>query len=110
VIPSDLRHLEGDVAQITAAIDRTACWAETETIGLAMREPLVNAMVHGNHFDPAKAVRLSVSVNENCALLTVVKDAGSGFDPSKIPDPTASEPFRRSRQAHLPDETVHGFR
>jgi serine/threonine-protein kinase RsbW len=89
VIPSDLRLLDGAVDEITAAIDSTACWEDTETIGLAVREALANAMVHGNRCDPARTVRISVSLNEDCGLLIVVKDSGPGFEPSKIADPTA---------------------
>jgi anti-sigma regulatory factor (Ser/Thr protein kinase) len=91
VIPSDLRLLDGAVDEITAAIDRTACWEGAESISLVMREALVNAMVHGNHCDPTRTVRVSISVNEDGALLIVVKDSGSGFDPSGLPNPIADE-------------------
>ena len=47
VIPSDLSLLDAAVAEITAAIARTACWEEAANIGLALREVLVNAIVHG---------------------------------------------------------------
>jgi len=91
VIPSDLSLLDGAVDEITAAIDRAACWEDTESIGLAVREALINAMVHGNHCDPTRAVRVSVAVNEDCDLLITVEDSGSGFDPSGIADPTAAQ-------------------
>ena len=91
VIPSDLSLLDGAVDEITAAIDRAACWEDTESIGLAVREALINAMVHGNHCDPTKTVRVSVAVNEDCDLLITVEDSGSGFDPSGIADPTAAQ-------------------
>jgi serine/threonine-protein kinase RsbW len=95
VIPSDWRLLDDTVREITAAIDRTACWSDVETdietIGLAVREALANAIVHGNHCDPEKTVRIFVAVNENCDLLMSVKDSGSGFDPSGLPNPTAAE-------------------
>ena len=90
-IPSDLSLLDGAVAEITAAIGRTSCWEDTESIDLATQEALTNAIVHGNHCDPTKTTRVSVSVNEDCDLLIVVKDSGAGFDPSKITDPTAAE-------------------
>ena len=48
VIPSDLSLLDGAVAEITATIDRTACWEDVESIGLAVREAVANAIVHGN--------------------------------------------------------------
>ncbi len=91
VIPSDLSLLDGAVAEITKAIDRTACWEDTESIGLAVREALVNAIAHGNHCMPQKTVRISVALYCNCDLLIVVKDSGSGFDPRGLADPTAAE-------------------
>jgi serine/threonine-protein kinase RsbW len=91
VIPSDLSLLDGTVTEITAAIDRTACWEDTENIGLAVREALINAMVHGNHCDPEKTVRVSVAVNADADLLIIVEDSGSGFDPSRLPNPIADE-------------------
>src|SRR6516225_8046627 len=54
VIPSDLSLLDNAVAEITAAIDRARCWDDVETIGLALREALANAMIHGNQCDPEK--------------------------------------------------------
>ena len=91
IIPSDPSLLNDTVAATTAAIDRTACWDEVENVALAVREAVANAIVHGNHCNPAKAVGVSVAVNENCDLLIVVRDSGSGFDPSKLPNPTAGE-------------------
>jgi serine/threonine-protein kinase RsbW len=91
VIPSDLSLLDNAVAEITAAIDRARCWDDVETIGLAVREALANAMIHGNHCNPEKTARVSVVVNDECDLLIVVKDSGSGFDPSRLPNPVADE-------------------
>lgn len=91
LIPSDPKFLDGAISEITAALDRIACWGDVETIGLAVGEALANAMVHGNHCDPQKTVRISVAVNETCGLLVSVKDSGSGFDPSALSNPIAAE-------------------
>jgi anti-sigma regulatory factor (Ser/Thr protein kinase) len=95
VIPSDLTLLDEAVREITVALDRTACWGDletdVETVGLVVGEALANAIVHGNHCDPEKTVRISVTVSENCDLLVSVKDSGSGFDPSRLPNPIAAE-------------------
>jgi serine/threonine-protein kinase RsbW len=91
VIPSDLSLLDGIVAEISAAIDRTACWDDTENIGLAVREAVINAIVHGNHCDPMKTVGISVALSADADLLVIVKDSGSGFDPSRLPNPIADE-------------------
>ena len=91
VIPSELSLLDDAVAEITAAIDRTAYWEDVESIGLAVREALVNAIVHGNQCEPHKTVRVCVAVYEKGELVIIVKDSGSGFDPSRLPNPTAAE-------------------
>jgi hypothetical protein len=91
VIPSDPTLLDDAVKEITAALDCTACWDDADIIGLVVQEALANAIVHGNHCDPETMVRICVAVNENCDLLVTVKDSGSGFDPSGLPNPLASE-------------------
>jgi anti-sigma regulatory factor (Ser/Thr protein kinase) len=90
-IPSDLSLLDGAVAEITAAIDCSTYREDIECIGLALWEAIANAMIHGNHGDPARTVRVATSVNEDGDLLITVKDSGSGFDPDTIADPTAAE-------------------
>ena len=95
IIPSDLALLDDAVQEITAALNRSACWSDTEAdveaIGLAVGEALANAIVHGNHCDPEKTVRIFVAVNEYGDLLVSVKDSGLGFDPSWLPNPIAAE-------------------
>jgi serine/threonine-protein kinase RsbW len=91
VIRSDPTLLNDAVAEITAALDRATCWDDVEIIGLVVREAIANAIVHGNHCDPEKRVRISVVVNENGDLLVSVKDSGSGFDPNALPNPIAVE-------------------
>jgi anti-sigma regulatory factor (Ser/Thr protein kinase) len=93
VIPSDPALLDDAVADITAELDTTACWGrgepDVQTIGLAVREAIANAMVHGNHCDPEKSVGISVAVDERCGLLVIVNDSGAGFDPEGLPNPIA---------------------
>jgi serine/threonine-protein kinase RsbW len=91
VIPSELTLLDDAVAEVTAAIDRTAFWEDAGRIGLVLQEALVNAIVHGCHCEPQKTVRVCVAVYDNRELVIVVKDSGSGFDPNRLPDPTAAE-------------------
>jgi anti-sigma regulatory factor (Ser/Thr protein kinase) len=91
IIPSNPKLLDDVVREITATLDRVTCWDDVETIGLAVEEALAKAIVHGNHCDPQKTVCISIVVNENCDLLVSVKDSGSGFDPSALPNPIATE-------------------
>ncbi len=59
-------------------------------IGMAIRESVVNAVVHGNCYSEHKKVRLSVSRDEN-RLTVTVSDEGKGFDIESVPDPLAQE-------------------
>ncbi len=59
-------------------------------IGLAVRESVVNAVVHGNCYNENKKVRLSVSAASGRLTVTVA-DQGKGFDLSMLPDPLAEE-------------------
>ena len=91
VMPSDPRYLDDVVEEVVRATDNTALWGDVEGIGLAVREALANAIIHGNDSDPAKPVFISVAVNESCDLLIIIRDSGSGFDPSRVPDPTVGD-------------------
>jgi len=91
VIPSDPKVLDDAVEEITRVIDGTTFWGDVEGIGLAVREALANAIVHGNHSNPEKPVEIAVAVDESCDLVIIIKDSGSGFDPSRIPNPTVSD-------------------
>lgn len=59
-------------------------------IHLCLSEAVTNAMVHANKRNPEKHVFLSVS-RYNDKVLFVIKDEGTGFNPSDIPDPTIPE-------------------
>jgi serine/threonine-protein kinase RsbW len=95
VIPSDPKLLDRSVREMIAALDSAPCWgaeeADVEMIDLVLREALANAIVHGNRCDSQKTVSVSIAVNANYDLLLTVKDSGAGFDPNRIPDPTAPE-------------------
>jgi serine/threonine-protein kinase RsbW len=57
---------------------------------LALQEAILNALRHGNGGDPAKraVVRYAVGPEE---VLAEVEDEGPGFDPERVPDPTAPQ-------------------
>jgi serine/threonine-protein kinase RsbW len=64
-------------------------------IGMAVRESMVNAVVHGNRYNSNKKVRFSVT--RNSGRFTVkIADEGEGFDFNHIPDPLASENLMRT--------------
>src|ERR1041385_8714510 len=59
-------------------------------IGMAVRESMVNAVVHGNRYNAHKKVRFSVTHNSERLTLRIA-DEGEGFDFSLVPDPLAPE-------------------
>jgi len=64
------------------------------TIAMAVREAVVNAVLHGNAYDPAKHITVSFEVN-NDSLVIRVADQGPGLDPSTLRDPLAPENILR---------------
>jgi serine/threonine-protein kinase RsbW len=59
-------------------------------ISMAVREAAVNAVLHGNAYDPAKKVTVGLE-NTGGALKITVADEGQGLKPENIPDPLAPE-------------------
>ena len=57
---------------------------------ISLTEAVNNAMQHGNRYDEGKNIVVSCSEKPHQILLRI-SDEGSGFDPYKIPDPTASD-------------------
>jgi serine/threonine-protein kinase RsbW len=69
-----------------------AGFAEEEAyrLGYAVREALVNAVVHGNRYSANKTVLFQVSCSEH-GIEVVVQDQGQGFLASSQMDPLADE-------------------
>src|ERR1700745_1102971 len=59
-------------------------------ISMAVREAAVNAVLHGNAYDPGKKVSLAFERTGGDLVITI-RDQGKGLDLSKIPNPLAPE-------------------
>ncbi|MHB8302579.1 MAG: ATP-binding protein [Acidobacteriaceae bacterium] len=59
-------------------------------VTMAAREAAVNAVLHGNAYDPQKRVLASFE-NTGDSLIIRISDQGKGLDPSTLPDPLAPE-------------------
>jgi serine/threonine-protein kinase RsbW len=59
-------------------------------IKLALEEALINAIKHGNRFDPKKKVHIEAKVSPKQFEVTI-EDEGPGFRRGTIPDPTLEE-------------------
>lgn len=60
---------------------------EINDITVGYEEMYLNAINHGNHYDPGKKVYISFYVDCNLVKI-VVEDEGEGFSMEKVPDPT----------------------
>lgn len=67
---------------------------EQGQVGMAIRECMVNAVVHGNRYNKNKKVHLEIE-RTNEALTIVIGDEGQGFDMNSLPDPLAPENLLR---------------
>jgi serine/threonine-protein kinase RsbW len=63
---------------------------EIMRIAMAVREAAVNAVLHGNAYDPGKKVKLDFERTGHDLVITII-DQGKGLDLNKIPDPLAPE-------------------
>ncbi len=63
-------------------------------IGMAVRECMVNAVVHGNRYNSRKKVHFQVLKGSE-HMTVVIRDEGEGFDLSALPDPLAEENLLR---------------
>jgi serine/threonine-protein kinase RsbW len=67
---------------------------DLQKVGMAVRESMVNAVLHGNQYDPAKKAGLRVEI-QNGGLVITITDEGAGFDLDQVPDPLANENLLR---------------
>ncbi|HEU5458543.1 MAG TPA: ATP-binding protein [Terracidiphilus sp.] len=87
------------VSEVEAAADKLAAEAgfdedERFRIAMAVREAAVNAVLHGNDYDPDKKISASFE-NNGASLIITVADEGKGLDPDSLPDPLAPENLMR---------------
>ena len=75
------RHFASDAGFPGDAIDG---------IAMAVREAAVNAVLHGNAYDPAKKVMLEFDRAAQDLVITI-RDQGAGLEEAQIPNPLAPE-------------------
>lgn len=83
--------------QLVLHVARKAGFQEEDLhkIGMAVRESMVNAVVHGNQYSAQKKVRVSVSKRQD-RLTVTISDQGKGFDLEALPDPLSEENLLRN--------------
>jgi serine/threonine-protein kinase RsbW len=95
VLNSTLESVD-DAESLALHAARDAGFAEEDLhrIGMAVRESMVNAVVHGNRFSANKKVRLSILKNGSRFMVRIA-DQGEGFDLDSLPDPLSEENLLR---------------
>jgi serine/threonine-protein kinase RsbW len=91
--------LPSDVDIISPYIDQLMCFISRFRVGdennfeieLALREALVNAIVHGNEGDPKKRVYVNCRCSTDGEVSITVEDEGDGFEHYAAPDPTSPD-------------------
>lgn len=86
---SEIEHLAEKMAT-AAGFDEDAAFHIT----MAVREAAVNAVLHGNEYDPDKKVTATFEDNGKSLVFTI-SDQGKGLDPDSLPDPLAEENLMR---------------
>jgi serine/threonine-protein kinase RsbW len=95
-LPSRIEAVNEAAAAVAEILSRSGI-AEGVSYGvdMAVREAVTNAVLHGNKQDESKAVRVTVGISPEVLEITV-HDEGAGFDPTAVPDPTATENVLKS--------------
>ena len=89
--PSSMDTAHEIIDKIVAEIEQRH-WSSKDrfAVQMALEEAFVNAVMHGNQFDPSKIVRFSCELTDSRFVFRV-EDEGAGFDPHNIPNPTDEE-------------------
>ena len=90
--PSTLESVdEAEVAILEAAEQVGFDEDDRHRIGMAVRECMVNAVVHGNRYNRNKRVHVNASVEKfeppRIRLTIHITDQGEGFEMQEVPDP-----------------------
>jgi anti-sigma B factor antagonist len=95
VVDSDLESVDQvEKLLLDFATQCGCCEDECTQIELAVRETVINAIVHGNRKDAEKKVHIDAALR-NHELSISIRDEGEGFDPALVADPTRPENLMR---------------
>lgn len=96
-LPSQVAALSPFIDEFMQLIARCSGVPGSEAdVEIALREAVVNAVVHGNHEDPRKQVYVRCRCEPD-GISILVRDEGQGFDADRVPDPTTPENVQSTR-------------
>lgn len=91
-MPSETEAISPTVEQLMRLIEPWRCITGDESaVELALREALNNAVIHGNGADPNKLVEIRCRCERGKGVWLIVRDQGTGFDPSAVPSPLTQQ-------------------
>ena len=97
ILPSDVDIISPFTDQLMRFISRfRGADGNNFEIEIALREALVNAIVHGNHSDPRKRVYVNCRCTTDGQVSITVEDEGNGFGHEIVPDPTSPDNRQRT--------------
>jgi CheY-like chemotaxis protein len=86
-LPSDLSLMNGVLHYLHERVVQLGIVnPERSNLFIALDEAFVNAVKHGNKYDPGKLVRITADLSAREARFTI-EDEGEGFAVNQIPDP-----------------------
>ena len=105
-IQSDVKAISPLVDKLMMIIRACSCVPEQEEeVEVALREALANAVLHGNHRNAGKRVYLRCHIQFG-ELSIIVKDEGTGFDPTNLADPTHAANIKSAHGRRTPRTCV----
>jgi len=92
VVPADPAAIAGVTDGVTQLL-RSKGWPAEKAmeVELALQEALANAVRHGCGGDPRKRVQCVVTHDAAGEVVIVIRDPGTGFDATAVPDPLAGD-------------------
>ncbi|HWP85889.1 MAG TPA: anti-sigma factor antagonist [Terriglobia bacterium] len=91
VLQSKLESADLAEMLLTEFSDQAGCSEQQRSeIALAVREGVVNAVIHGNRWRVSKKVYVQAELSRGGVAISI-RDEGKGFDPRLVPDPRRPE-------------------
>jgi serine/threonine-protein kinase RsbW len=91
-LPSSRDSINTAVHMILDLARQCGCEESEEAdLEIALREAVANAVIHGNASDVEKQIFVRAYGSTENALLVLVRDEGSGFEPEGVPDPRGTD-------------------
>jgi len=91
VLDSTLESVDqADAASVNFANKVGFSEDDQNSISMAVRECMVNAVAHGNKYNARKKVHLKLEATPGTLIVTI-GDEGDGFNENEVPDPLAQE-------------------